>query len=206
MVKIKGVNMDYKQLAIKDLETEQTEEGYYIQGYANTKNTPDAYGDIPTNYEGKPVYDLSRFKKNPVFLADHEVSVGNIIGVFTELKEDEKGLWFKAKLMESPQTDIAKHAIEAIKQGFSRALSIGGKWFFEDPNNPTHLTKAYIHEISAVAVGADGNALSTQDIPKQLTEKISKGTSLDEIEPLLNAFRKKYVDEINQYKKEHLNG
>ncbi len=29
-------------------------------GYLNTKNTPDSYGDIPTNFNGAAVYDLTR--------------------------------------------------------------------------------------------------------------------------------------------------
>lgn len=167
--------MQKKQFDLIDFKAEQTDDGFYITGYANTKGKADAYGDIPTNLDGKPVYDLkSRFAKNPVALVDHENSVGNIFGVYVlgkgATEENENGLAIKLRLMDNPQTDISKHAVEAYKSGFARAFSIGGQWFFEDPTNPKFLTKAIIHEISGVAIGADGNALSSTQKPKSYQE------------------------------------
>jgi len=62
--------------------------------------------------------------------------------------------------MTNAKSTKVQHAIEAYKQGFGVALSIGGQWFFEDETNPNALTKAVIHEISLVAVGADPEALT----------------------------------------------
>lgn len=199
------MNIEHKNFEIDELKTKSTEDGFYFSGIANNKRKTDSYGDYPDNYEGKNVYDLSRFKKNPVLLADHQNSVGNIIGTFTKIKETDKGLEFEAKLMPNPQTDIAKHAVEAIKGGFARALSIGGMWKYENPKNPNQLTSAYLHEISAVAIGADEYALtdipkpkhlSQDDILKQIEEKSSKSNS-EELEPLIEAFRKQYELDAN---------
>ncbi|GBR74600.1 peptidase U35 phage prohead [Candidatus Termititenax aidoneus] len=167
----------------------------YITGYANTKGHADSYGDIPLNYNGQPVYDLSRHSKNPVFLADHYNSVGNIIGAFVypDTHEDEKGLYFKVRLMENPQTDIAKHAVEAYKNGYARALSIGGKWLYENPENPNQLTKAYIYEISGVAIPADQDALTNAPSPKQLQ---SSKASADQLAELIREYGDAKVSDV----------
>jgi HK97 family phage prohead protease len=188
-----------KKFEIADFKVSVEDEGTYITGYANTKGKPDSYGDIPYNLKGKPVYDLKRFKSNPVMLADHTNSVGNIVGNFVKIDEDDKGLYFKAKLMDNPQTDIAKHAIEALRQGYARAFSIGGIWLYEDSKNPKHLTTAIIHEISVVGVGADGNALSEvpkvkkvdteNDVNQETVEKLSKRYGADKVNKILTKIK-----------------
>lgn len=191
--------MDKRVLEILEYKSEQTADGFYVTGYANTKGNEDAYGDIPTNYKGRPVYDLSRFKKNPVALVDHENSVGNIFGIFVigqgATEEDAKGLKIKLRLMDNPATDIAKHAVEAYKSGFARAFSICGLWLYEDKENPKHLTKAIIHEISGVAIGADGQALSSSPKPKMLTMTESDKRKMA-IAELIGVYRKNPSENI----------
>jgi hypothetical protein len=144
----------------------------YLSGYANTKNEVDSYGDYPTNYDGKPVYDLGRMETNPVCLVDHRISASNIAGNFTELVETDKGLWFRLLLRPLAQVynDMVKDAISSYIHGFGRALSIAGQWLYEDADHPTHLTTAKIGEISLVGVGAAPNALTTTDYPKALQD------------------------------------
>lgn len=154
-----------KQLTASDVKVSAEGKTTYITGYANTKNHADSYGDIPT---GNNVYDLERILKNPVAIADHVNSVGHIVGSFTELVENDKGLYFKLRLMENPQTEIAKHAVEAYKAGYGVALSIGGDWYYgaENPDGTRLLTKAVLHHIALVAIGADDNALTNTARPK----------------------------------------
>tara|TARA_R110000796_G_scaffold132491_3_gene247948 strand:+ start:2610 stop:3230 length:621 start_codon:yes stop_codon:yes gene_type:complete len=185
--------MDIKQFELIDFKSESTEDGHYITGYANTKGKKDAYGDIPTSLDGAPVYDLSAFKRNPIALVDHQQSVGNIFGAFIigpgATEEDEKGLKIKLRLMDDPQTDIAKHAVSAYKSGFARAFSIGGRWSFDDKANPTHLTKAVISEISGVAIGADSYALSGASKLKSGSEVTEEASSQKVIEELVKVYR-----------------
>lgn len=187
-------NEDHKVIEITDFKSEKTEDGHYITGYANTKGKADAYGDIPTSLNGKPVYDLSKFKRNPVALVDHQNSVGNIFGSFIigpgATEEDEKGLKIKLRLMDNPQTDVAKHAVEAYKSGFARAFSIGGRWLFENKDNPAHLTKAIISEISGVAIGADSYALSRAAKPKMDSKMTEAEKTRNVIAELVGAYRK----------------
>lgn len=165
----KNLTVEKLKVDVQPAESDQPEK-VYITGYANTKNHADAYGDVPTNFNGQPVYDVSRFLQNPVLLINHENAVESIAGRFVELEEDQIGLKFKALLMSNAKTEEVQHAIEAYKQGFGVALSIGGQWFFEDTEQPKHLTKAIIHEISLVAVGADPLALTQGERAKTIPD------------------------------------
>jgi len=182
--RLKKLGIQTKEIPIIDMKVtkEEGEDGengkFYITGYANTKDEPDSYGDIPHSMDGKPVYILDRMKTNPVCFVDHWSSAGNIAGNFTILKEDEKGLFFKLLLrdLDDIHTLITKDAVSAFRGGFGHALSIGGNWYFEDPDNPNHMTKALIYEISLVGVGADRFALTDMPLPKHITsiEDMSK--------------------------------
>lgn len=162
-----------KTFEFSDLKVDQSSDGLFIEGYVNTKNKPDSYGDIPTNYNGQPVYDLTRYKKNPVLLVDHNNSAGYVAGKAVDISEDEKGLKAKFKLMDNPVNPLVQHAVNAVKEGLLIGTSIGGRWFYENPDNRQQLTKAAIAEISLVAVGAD---------PRALVKPVKKSLSSEGIE------------------------
>lgn len=202
--------IERKIFPIEDFKSEKTDTGYYVSGYANTKNKEDAYGDIPTNFNDKKVYDLKRYKLNPILLVDHNNSAAWIAGVVTSIKEDDVGLKFKAKMMDDAPNPPIKHAIEAFKQGFGRAISIGGIWMHEDPDNPKHLTRAIIHDTSIVGIGADSTALTDTPKPKKLTEGSQEEDILQkELKNLIfsfrnNPFEKKIIQEIAELREKIL--
>ncbi len=174
------------------------DEQYFVgEGYANTKNKADSFGDIPTNYKGRPVYDFSRLKKNPVLVVDHSISASNIAGKLIELIEDEKGLWFKCifRPLETIHNPFVKDAVSAFITGFGKALSIGGRWFYEDEENRAHLTKAVMHEISLVGVGADPNALFTKPPKPEEAEKGFEDES-ESLEALIFKCKSGFSEEI----------
>ena len=162
-----------KQFAISSFKSGKMDDGrIFIEGYANTKNKEDRYGDIPTVYPAKRgyVYELKSFLKHPVLLLDHDNSTGSIAGSFNPkyggyIFEDNIGLKFKAIFSESDQEKV-RHARTVYNEGHGRALSIGGKWLYENPDNPKQLTLADIVEISLVGIGADEDALTTKNGPK----------------------------------------
>lgn len=177
-----NVNQDIqmKVLPIFDMKIEHiTEEGVtktYLSGYANTKDHADSYGDIPHSLDGAPVYNLKRMDVkvgNPACFVDHRSSASNIAGNFVELKEDDIGLFFKLLLrpLDMIFNPLVKDAVSAFMEGFGRALSIGGQWFFEDKDNENHLTRADLYEISLVGIGADELALTTSVRPKSADDK-----------------------------------
>ena len=186
-----GKTVEHKHIDTSDIldyKVLTDDVGYtYIQGYANTKGKPDAYGDVPTNFDGKDVYDLSRYKQNPTVFIDHMTSTAKVAGKMLKIVEDEKGLFFKAQLMKNPIALDVAHAIEAYKEGFARGISIGGLWYFDDPENPKHLTRAYIHEISLVGVGADSRALVEKQI--EPSEDGEAETPVKQLAAMIGEFR-----------------
>lgn len=151
-----------KILTISDFKAERKDGKLYIEGYANSKNKKDRYGDIPTVYPEKRdfIYDLEQYRKNPVLMIDHVNQIDHVAGSMVELKEDENGLFFRAEFSGS-DLPLIKHAREVYGEGHAKGISIGGIWHFEDPANPSHLTLAEIFEISLVGIGADPNALAS---------------------------------------------
>lgn len=195
---MKKQKIQFKTISDLDVKLNNVDGVIYIEGYANTKNKPDSYGDIPTNFNNEPVYDFKRYKNNPVLLVDHNNSAGFIAGTMTDFYEDETGLKFKARLrpVDEIHNPITKDAVQAFITGYGRALSIGGHWIFGDKQNPSHLTKAHIHEVSLVAIGADGNALTRTPHPKSFGE-ISEGSFIRlEIENLIGKYREEPSDEL----------
>lgn len=185
--------MDFRKTAqIQDFKSYEEGDKFYFSGYANTKNNVDSHGDIPTNYKGAPVYELDRFKKNPVLLIDHKNSSGSVIGNVVEIEEDVVGLRFKALLrnVDDVHTPELKDAITGIKTGFIRGISIGGSAKFEDPKNKRALTKANIYEISVVAVPSDGNSMSYSTMaPKNMDLNTIKEEKPRKIVELIKMYR-----------------
>lgn len=158
-----------------------------ISGYANNKNIADRYGDIPTPYGRSFVYELEEYRRNPVLLLDHEAEVKKLCGKVTEIREDEKGLYFEAVLSNSDLPEV-KHARTVIKEGMLNTVSIGGIWLYEDFENPDHLTLAKIFEISLVTIPADTYATFTEVKEPQ---KQAEPEQVKEVAPDYTALQKK---------------
>jgi hypothetical protein len=193
--------MKTKESIITDYKLLTEDGATYITGYANNKGVVDSYGDIATSINGQPVYNLTkRFQYNPVALVDHGRSVGNIFGAFVlgpgATFEDEKGLHIKLRLMDDPQTEIARHAVAAYRSGVARAFSIGGEWIYDDPTNKSHLTSAIIYEISGVAIGADPVALSNAPQYKSMDKEAEGRESQKVLEILIAEYRKSLSSQI----------
>lgn len=158
-----------KTVEIADFKAVETDGVVRISGYANNKGIADRYGDIPTPFNRSFVYELEEYRKNPVLLLDHEAEIKKLCGTVTEIREDERGLYFEATLSNSDLPEV-KHARTLIKEGMLKTVSIGGMWLFEDLENPDHLTLAKIFEISLVAIPADPYATFEQ-VKEQVEEK-----------------------------------
>ena len=151
----------FKILSLKEAKIKQDDGFLFIEGYANTKNVADRYGDIPSVYPQKRnyVYDLTEFKQNPVLLIDHVNRLDHLAGSVVEIYEDEKGLYFKALFSASNHPTVA-HARQIYKEGHAKGISIAGRFHYENPHNPNQLTLAQIYEISLVAIPADPRSLA----------------------------------------------
>jgi HK97 family phage major capsid protein/HK97 family phage prohead protease len=173
--------MDSRQIKILPIEggkITQENGAVYLEGYANTKNQPDRYGDVPTVFKAKRdyVYDLKEYLKNPVLLVDHVNAIDHVAGSMSEIREDGKGLYFKAKFSGSDYP-VVEHARQIYTEGHAKGISIAGKFHYENPDAPSQLTLAEIYEISLVAVPADPDALAeaVQKALKTLSESKKDG-------------------------------
>lgn len=188
--------LEKKAHVLNDYKYYTSEEGQYITGYASVKNVEDAQGET---FVGNTVYDLTRFRMNPVALVDHDDSVGSIFGVYIigkdATEEDDIGLKVKLKLMDNPQTDLAKHAVETFKSGIARGFSVGGRWE-RDRHNRKLLTKAHIYEISGVAIPSNFVSLTDKPYVKSISQETELQTMHKVLEMLIGDYRKSSSNEV----------
>ena len=185
---IKGTakNPALKVLNLEEAAVKEMDGLVFIEGYANTKNRADRYGDIPTVLQSKRnfLYELTHFKKNPVLLIDHVNRLDHLAGSVVEIYEDEKGLYFKALFSASKHPTVA-HARSIYREGHAKGISIAGRFHYEDETDPRRLTLAEIFEISLVAIPADPDSLVTPAKPKDEEESEHMEEVKDEIEKWL---------------------
>lgn len=162
-----------KEFTITDFKATQQDGKVIISGYANTKGVADRYGDIPTPFNRSYVYDLQEYLRNPVILLDHDAEVKNLAGKCNEIREDEKGLFFKAEITNS-ELPIMEHVRTLIREDILKTVSIGGIWLYEDLENPAHLTLAKIYEISLVTIPADTYATFEQVKKEEKTAEVAE--------------------------------
>lgn len=177
-----------KILQLKNTEIKEDNGLVFIEGYANTKNSADRYGDIPTILKNKRnyVYDISQFKQNPVLLIDHINQLDHLAGSITEIFEDDKGLYFKALFSASNHPTIA-HARQLYKEGHAKGISIAGRFHYEVEDKPNLLTLAEIYEISLVAIPADPRSLVNVSKEIENTPK-NEPLNRDEVEKEISSW------------------
>uniref|UniRef100_UPI004048E950 HK97 family phage prohead protease n=1 Tax=Shewanella sp. TaxID=50422 RepID=UPI004048E950 len=140
-MKIKQVAFEIKNVS---------EEGGTFEGYANTFNFKDKVGD--NTQQGAFSKSLQQHKQDgsmPALLWQHKQD--QPIGVWTEMYEDEKGLYAKGKLTLGVQQ--ADEAYLLLKAGALRGLSIGYNVEVESydrQSNTNFVKEVILHETSLV--------------------------------------------------------
>ncbi len=171
--------MKYKHL---DFQIKAVKDDGFFSGYASVFDVVDSYGDIVR--KGAFLRSIDDFKekgKMPPVLWQHRPD--SPIGVYTDMKEDDKGLYVEGNLLinDVPQAK-ATHAL--LKAGAINGLSIGyrvndGKW---GENDHYELLDLKLFEVSVVTFPA--NEESQVDVVKS---KINHGElpTLPEFEKFL---------------------
>jgi HK97 family phage prohead protease len=171
------------------------EEAGLIEGYASKFGLLDRGGDIVEKGAFKAsIADWKRKKQMPPILWQHDPYTP--IGVWTELKEDDVGLYVKGRLiLDVPQAAIAR---ALIKAGAVTGFSIGYLTEERDIDRQTgarHLKKVALWEISPVTfpmlpeariAGVKG------DFNPQLLERSlrDEGLSIRDAKAAVSVFRK----------------
>ena len=148
------------------------EEKGVFEGHAAVFNQPDRMSDIIV--PGAFKKSLKKVPANKVkMLREHKTA--EMIGVWTEIKEDSKGLFVKGRLLLELQA--AQEALVLLKEGVLDSMSIGFQTVVDEFNSKTEvrsLLELNLFEISLVAIPAQAEALVTNVkhvSPEQITTK-----------------------------------
>jgi uncharacterized protein len=131
-----------------------------LEGYASTFGFPaDSYGDIVAR--GAFIESIEKIKKEGLpLLMDHNTSINAVLGTIVEAYEDDKGLYIKAKLADTPRVNEVR---DMLQQGHLNKMSIGffieKQSFTEDNGREIRvIEKANLMEVSVVTIPANTRA------------------------------------------------
>lgn len=129
---------------IAPFEVKSMEDGSLeLNGYASTFNNRDKQGD--TVVYGAFDRSIEKFMQNPKMLFEHDWNYP--IGTFPEATIDDKGLFVKGMVSNSPEyADIR----EGIKSGIYRSFSIGGYFTRKQTGDQKFIVDVDLREISVV--------------------------------------------------------
>ena len=160
--------MEHKSL---EFEVKEVSEDGHFEGYASTFGNVDSDMDI---IERGPFSDsLAKYKskaKLPKLLWQHNPQ--EVIGVYEEMREDDRGLYVKGRLLK----DVSKgrEAYALLSAGAMDGMSIGFQTIeaiFEGASNSIRkILKVDLWEVSLVTWGANPEALVT-DVKGVKTER-----------------------------------
>lgn len=130
---------------------------FEFEGYASTFGNVDLDGDII----GQGAFKESLKEHSPSLLWQHDM--GEPLGIFTSIKEDQKGLFVKGR-MPIEDTLVKGRVIPQMRAGSVRAMSIGFSvqdYEYEKGTGTYTFTKVMLWEISLVTIPANPKAVVT---------------------------------------------
>ena len=143
------------------------DENLYIEGYASIFGNVDSYNDIVVKGAFNP-------DKRVKLCYQHDFN--QVIGKIEELREDERGLWFRAKIS---NTTLGKDVAILIHDEAIDEISIGYRVLdWTEKDGIRMLEKLYLIEISIVTRAANELATiqTTEKKEEQEEEDVSKLT------------------------------
>ncbi len=149
-----------------------------FSGYCNVFDVKDSYGDVVK--KGAFIGSLNDWQakgKMPPILWQHDR--GQVIGVWTKLYEDDKGLFGEGKLLIDDVTK-AKEAYALIKVGAIDGLSIGyrtQKWAWNDDDSVLELLEIDLKEVSIVTFPANSDSTVSQ-VKHQAQQDVKKALAI----------------------------
>tara|TARA_Y100000310_G_scaffold142034_1_gene141495 strand:- start:3943 stop:4575 length:633 start_codon:yes stop_codon:yes gene_type:complete len=154
--------MELKLLNTKMTDVKFDETGLKFSGYASVFNGVDSYND--TIVKGAYKETLIGREREVKLRWNHH---GGVIGKWTEIKEDDHGLWVEGEL--TPNHSLANDVAASMKHGAIDGMSIG--YYVTDSEqkgNIRELKQIELIEISVVEEPADNFARVSE--LKSLTE------------------------------------
>ena len=165
--------MERKQFEIKAVREDQN---LYVEGYAAVFANVDSYND--RIQKGAFVNTINGTNRDRIaFCKDHDLR--DVIGVIVDLREDEKGLWFRAKIS---KTRDGKDVEILLEDGALKEFSIGyitKAYEWNEEEGIRTLTEIELWEISLVTRAANDQAKVTATEIK--SEDDTRGLSDEEL-------------------------
>jgi len=168
---LKHINFEIKQDSL-------TEQGTF-EGYASIFGNEDNHGDIVL----KGAFTDTLKETKPKLLYQHDPR--KPVGVFDEVREDDKGLYVKGRLL--LENSLAKDVYALIKGGAISGISIGyqtvkSRW--DEENEVRYLEKVKLYEASIVTFPANESA-TVENVKSEQPTKIN----IEEIKNIREAER-----------------
>lgn len=151
--------MKTKQRLDMPLTIKSVSETGEFEGYGSVFGVKDSYGDIVV--AGAFQKSLTEWKEKgrlPAMLWQHQMS--EPIGVYTEMREDEHGLYVKGRLL-IDDDPLAKRAHAHAKAGSLGGMSIGfilKDWEYKTDTDAFILKEIELWEVSLVTMPANDEA------------------------------------------------
>jgi hypothetical protein len=144
-----------RKMTCLEVKLSDEAEGIF-EGYASTfAKFPDTYGDIVD--KGAFAKTIKENKNNRIKITWAHFS-DEVIGIPIELREDDTGLYIKAKLSLGVQR--AREALALMKDGAITSMSIGFRTITEViVDDVRHLKEVKLYEIALVAFPANEGAV-----------------------------------------------
>jgi HK97 family phage prohead protease len=147
-----------------------------IEGYGSVFDVIDSYGDvIKPGAFAKSLAEAQKSGRLPAMLWQHRME--DPIGVWTEMREDARGLYVKGRLL-IEDDELARRAFAHLKAGSVTGLSIGYRRTIYESNG-RDIVDLELKEVSLVTMPANEDARITA------VKAFAEAKSIREIEALL---------------------
>lgn len=187
-----GLGMDFKKktlhIPIEFKALDMTEGVGTFEGYGAVFGNIDSHRDVIL----PGAFKTSLSERTPAMVYQHNLD--QPIGVYTEVREDENGLYVKGQLC--LDTQAGREAYALMKMGALKGLSIGymvEDYSYDENSNICYLKAIDLYEISLVtipsnelanvqSVKSEDNTIKSSEVTERMVEKALRDVGLSQKE------------------------
>ena len=162
--------MDYEIKRAQEVKAVREDSNLFIEGYASVFGVVDSYNDIVV--QGAFTNTLINDAKRVKFCWQHNMD--DVIGKIIDMHEDDRGLWFKAKISNTSKgKDVAilveDNALDEVSFAYRTK-----KYLMDEETDIRKLLEVELIEISLVTRAANPQAVITGTEKKSEEEKLAE--------------------------------
>jgi len=166
--------MDYEIKRAQEVKAVREDSNLFIEGYASVFGVVDSYDDVVVKgaFTNTLINDAKRVK----FCWQHNLD--DVIGKIIEMREDDRGLWFKAKISNTSKgKDVAILVEDDALDEVSFAYRTK-KYLMDEETDIRKLLEVELIEISLVTRAANPEAVITSTEKKSEEEKLAEAVEI----------------------------